>query len=104
MRLLPVYFSYNLSSCCGMLRGCPFGMASEGITRFLRMRLGHKETNGGTISDEDKVNGLDGMGMAGNDNAIMDHCSISWTIDRNYESFGRKNHTNYRQFLEIFGT
>lgn len=82
-----------------MLRGCPFGMASEGITRFLRMRLGHKETNGGTISDEDKVNGLDGMGMAGNDNAIMDHCSISWTIDEAFSSRNAKSLTLQRTLI-----
>ena len=82
-----------------MLRGCPFGMASEGITRFLRMRPGHKETNGGTISDEDKVNGLDGMGMAGNDNAIMDHCSISWTIDEAFSSRNAKSLTLQRTLI-----
>ena len=74
-------------------------MASEGITRFLRMRLGHKETNGGTISDEDKVNGLDGMGMAGNDNAIMDHCSISWTIDEAFSSRNAKSLTLQRTLI-----
>ena len=86
-----------------MLRTCPFGMASDGITRFLRMRLGHKKLVNNLIpggkndysygdeagtSEETTLSGLDGMGMAGNDHAIMDHCSISWTID---EAFSSRN-------------
>lgn len=86
-----------------MLRTCPFGMQSDGITRFLRMRLGHKKLVNGLIpggkndysygaeagtTEETTLNGLDGMGMAGNDHAIMDHCSISWTID---EAFSSRN-------------
>lgn len=90
-----------------MLRGCPFGMASEGITRFLRMRLGHKELSGGVIGEDAKANGLDGMGMAGNDHAIMDHCSISWTIDEAFSSRGAKNvtlqHTLISEALNIAG-
>ena len=88
-----------------MLRTCPFGMQSDGITRFLRMRLGHKKLlSSGRIegskyeeyypdsergkTEETTVDGVDGMGMAGNDHAIMDHCSISWTID---EAFSSRN-------------
>ena len=87
-----------------MLRTCPFGMASDGITRFVRMALGHKKLVNGVIpnesrngysygdeagtSDETILGGNDGMGMAGNNNAIMDHCSISWTID---EAFSSRN-------------
>ena len=86
-----------------MLRTCPFGMQSDGITRFLRMRLGHKKLINNVIpggknsysygaeegtSEETTLGGLDGMGMAGNDHAIMDHCSISWTID---EAFSSRN-------------
>ena len=89
-----------------MLRTCPFGMQSDGITRFMRMRLGHKRLGSNGVipkeasdidaaygADKDKyeettLSGLDGMGMAGNDHAIMDHCSISWTID---EAFSSRN-------------
>ncbi len=86
-----------------MLRTCPFGMQSDGITRFLRMRLGHKKLINNLIpggknsysygaeegtSEETTLGGLDGMGMSGNDHAIMDHCSISWTID---EAFSSRN-------------
>ncbi len=74
-----------------MLRGAPFGMQSDGITRFLRMRLGYH--NGET----DK--GLDGLGMAGNDHSIMDHCSISWTIDEGFSSRGAKNITLQRTLI-----
>ena len=91
-----------------MLSTCPFGMGSDGITRFIRMRLGHKKLvngvipgnrNGGSYGSEagttaeTAVNGLDGMGMAGNDHAIMDHCSISWTIDEAFSSRNAKNLT-----------
>lgn len=86
-----------------MLRTCPFGMQSDGITRFIRMRLGHKKLISNLIpggknsysygaeegtTEETTLGGLDGMGMAGNDHAIMDHCSISWTID---EAFSSRN-------------
>ena len=82
-----------------MLRNCPFGMTSEGITRFMRMRLGHKEMKNGVITDEASANGLDGMGMAGCDNAIMDHCSISWTIDEAFSSRGAKSLTLQRTLI-----
>lgn len=91
-----------------MLRTCPFGMASDGITRFLRMRLGHKKLINNLVpggkndysygeeantSEETTLSGLDGMGMAGNDHAIMDHCSISWTIDEAFSSRSGKGLT-----------
>ena len=76
-----------------MFRGAPFGMASDGITRFIRMRRGH------ILDDADANRGLDGLGMAGNDNAIMDHCSISWTIDEGFSSRGAKNVTLQRTLI-----
>ena len=108
------------------LRTCPFGMASDGITRFLRMRLGHKKMINGLVpkggedgngveyepeevgqTEETTLSGLDGMGMAGNDNAIMDHCSISWTIDEAFSSRGAKGitlqHTLISEALNIAG-
>ncbi len=92
----------------------PFGIASEGITRFIRMRLGHKalvndvipsRKNGETYGDlkdsspEYIIDGIDGMGMAGNDNAIMDHCSISWTIDEGFSSRNSKSLTLQRTLI-----
>ncbi len=91
-----------------MLRTCPFGMQSDGITRFLRMRLGHKKLINNVIpggdngysygeeegtTEETTLGGLDGMGMAGNDHSIMDHCSISWTIDEAFSSRNAKGLT-----------
>ncbi len=109
-----------------MLRTCPFGMQSDGITRFLRMRLGHKKMINGLIpkggdngngveyapeeagqTDETTLSGLDGMGMSGNDHAIMDHCSISWTIDEAFSSRSAKaitlQHTLISEALNIAG-
>ena len=84
-----------------LLRGAPFGMASDGVTRFLRMRRGH------IVDAADAGIGLDGLGMAGNDHAIMDHCSISWTIDEGFSSRGAKNitlqHTLISEALNIAG-
>jgi len=76
-----------------MLRGCPFGMASDGITQFIRMRRGH------ILDEEDAQKGLDGLGMAGNDHAIMDHCSVSWTIDEAFSSRGAKHITLQRTLI-----
>ncbi len=91
-----------------MLRTSAFGMQSDGITRFMRMRLGHKKLINGVIpggknsetygseegtTEETTLGGLDGMGMAGNDHAIMDHCSISWTIDEAFSSRNAKHMT-----------
>ena len=66
-----------------LFRSSPFGMANDGITRFVRLRLGYH--NG------DTSRGLDGMGMAGNNHSIMDHCSVGWTID---EAFSSRNSWN----------
>ena len=70
-----------------MFRGAPIGYADDGITRFVRMRRGH------ILDDDDAGKGCDGMGMPGNDNAIMDHCSISWSIDEAFASRGGKGLT-----------
>lgn len=39
---------------------------------------------------------LDGMGMAYSDHCIVDHCSVSWTIDEAFSSRGAKNITLQR--------
>lgn len=70
-----------------MFRGAPIGLASDGIMRFVRLRRGH-------LSDEDPDgHGMDGLGMAGNDHSIIDHCSISWTIDEAFSSRNAKHIT-----------
>ena len=58
-----------------VIRAAPFGMsgASDSVIQHLRVRLGAGPT-------------FDGMGMAGADHCIIDHCSISWTIDEAFSS------------------
>ncbi|MDD6517432.1 MAG: fibronectin type III domain-containing protein [Prevotella sp.] len=68
-----------------MFKAHALGVASDGITRFIRMRLGGGDSWSGRGANP---NTSDGMGMSGNNNAIMDHCSISWTID---EAFSSRN-------------
>lgn len=60
------------------IRGAPLGLGSESICRFLRVRLGAGAT-------------YDGLGMAGSNHSIIDHCSVSWTID---EAFSSRNGLN----------
>jgi hypothetical protein len=79
-----------------MMRTKPFGMASEGITRFMRMRLGGADDWDGLTPNQ---NTADGMGMTGNNHSIMDHCSISWTIDEAFSSRNAKNITLQRTFI-----
>ena len=68
------------------IRQAPLGVGSESITRFMRVRLGAGET-------------YDGMGMAGNNHSIIDHCSISWTIDEAFSSRGGENLTLQRTLI-----
>lgn len=61
-----------------------FGMLGthDAIIRFIRTRVG----------DYAKMS-QDGMGMAGCDHCILDHCSISWSIDEGVSSRSAKNIT-----------
>ena len=57
----------------------PIGLTgNDGIVRFLKVRIG-----GGTT--------YDGMGLTGANHSIIDHCSISWTIDESFSSRGAHN-------------
>lgn len=58
------------------------------ILRFVRLRLGN-------LSGET----MDGMGFASCDHCIIDHCSISWTIDEAFSSRGAKNITFQRNLI-----
>ncbi|MRX46190.1 T9SS type A sorting domain-containing protein [Pedobacter puniceum] len=68
------------------LRKSPFGFgANDAIIRNMRLRLGSGPT-------------ADGMGLTG-DHSIMDHCSISWTIDEAFSSRNAKNITLQRTLI-----
>lgn len=62
----------------------PLGMnrTSDAIIRFIRTRVGDYAKKP-----------LDGMGMAGCDHCIIDHCSISWSLDEGVSTRGAKNIT-----------
>lgn len=72
------------------IRNYNFGMmgARDVVVRYIRVRPGN--TSGET---------LDGMGMASSDNCIIDHCSISWTLDEAFSSRGAKNITLQRTLI-----
>jgi len=72
------------------IRKFNFGMmgASNVIVRYLRVRPGNIS---GTT--------LDGMGMASSDDCIIDHCSISWTLDEAFSSRGAHNITLQRTLI-----
>ncbi len=69
------------------IRSAPFGaLGNDVVVRFMRVRLG-----GGTT--------YDGMGLTGANYSILDHCSISWTIDEAFSSRGAKNITLQRTLI-----
>lgn len=69
------------------LRYAPLGVNSESVIRYVRMRLGQTGLT------------YDGIGMAGANHSIMDHCSVSWTIDEAVSSRGAKNITMQRTLI-----
>jgi hypothetical protein len=72
------------------LRKYNFGMlgATNVIVRYVRVRPGNIS---GTT--------LDGMGMASSHHCIIDHCSISWTMDEAFSSRSAKNITLQRTLI-----
>ena len=67
-------------------RNNPIGLSSDDIVRFVRLRKGAGHTS-------------DGMGMAGSAHTILDHASISWTIDEAFSSRNARNITLQRTML-----
>lgn len=72
-----------------VIRSCPFGMsgADDAIIRFLKVRLGYTGTT------------WDGTGLNGCNHTIMDHASVSWTIDEAFSSRSAKNITLQRTLI-----
>ncbi len=70
------------------IKAAPFGMsgAVDCIIQNVRVRIGLGTT-------------YDGMGMQGSDHSIIDHCSISWTIDESFSSRSGKNITLQRTMI-----
>jgi hypothetical protein len=65
----------------------PIGLTgNDGIVRFLKVRIGGGRT-------------FDGMGLTGADYSIIDHCSISWTIDESFSSRGAHHITLQRTLI-----
>lgn len=62
--------------------------ASNVIIRFMRFRPGNRNVNGGGDAD-----GADGLGALDQSNIIVDHCSVSWSIDECLSFSGTKNTT-----------
>jgi hypothetical protein len=61
------------------IAGAPLGLTGDdGVVRFMRVRVGAGRT-------------YDGMGLTGANHSIIDHCSISWTIDEAFSSRGAHN-------------
>jgi hypothetical protein len=71
-----------------VIRSAPFGGsgAQDLVVQHVRVRLGGGET-------------YDGMGLQGSDHCIVDHCSISWTIDEAFSSRSGKNITLQRTHI-----
>jgi len=67
----------------------PFVIAADNvIIRFMRFRLGNV-----ALKDNPKAHEGDGLGASDHDNIIVDHCSISWSIDECCSVYGGKNIT-----------
>ncbi|MFV0541500.1 MAG: polysaccharide lyase family 1 protein, partial [Aestuariibaculum sp.] len=65
----------------------PVGLTGDdGIVRFLKVRIGSGTT-------------YDGMGLTGADYSIIDHCSVSWTIDESFSSRGAHHITLQRTLI-----
>ncbi|KAF2629128.1 polysaccharide lyase family 1 protein [Macroventuria anomochaeta] len=73
-----------------VIQGFPLGLtgATDMILRHIRVRPG-------TISNQT----IDGMGMQGSNHAILDRCSMGWTIDEAFSSRDANNITFQRNMI-----
>lgn len=68
-------------------RWAPIGVTGDNlIVQNIRVRLGYGIT-------------YDGMGLTGANYSIVDHCSVSWTIDEAFSSRGSENITLQRSLI-----
>lgn len=66
----------------------PVGIsANDVIIRYMRFRLGNRNVT------EKGADGWDGLGGMDHKNIIIDHCSISWSIDECCSVYGNENQT-----------
>ena len=79
-----------------LFKGCALGIGNESVARFIRLHLG-----GGDDWDGSSPNPhtSDGIGAAGTNHTIIDHCSIAWTIDEGFSSRNAKNLTLQRTII-----
>lgn len=61
--------------------------ANNVIIRYMRFRLGNKYVK------EENADGWDGLGGMDKENIIVDHCSVSWSIDECLSIYGVRNAT-----------
>ena len=61
--------------------------ANNVIVRYMRFRLGNKNVK------ENGADGWDGFGGFDQSDIIVDHCSVSWSIDECLSIYGNKNTT-----------
>ncbi len=65
----------------------PVSLSSNVIVRYIRFRLGNKNVL------VDKADGYDGLSAMDERNIIVDHCSVSWSIDECCSILGNENTT-----------
>lgn len=65
----------------------PVTLGSNTIVRFIRFRIGNKNVL------QDKADGWDGLTAMDERNIMVDHCSVSWSIDECCSILGNVNST-----------
>lgn len=65
----------------------PVSLSSNTIVRYMRFRLGN------TYVTQNGADGWDGLGCLDSQDVIVDHCSVSWSIDECCSILGNHNTT-----------